>query len=126
MIRLEEIYQICPNNKFLLDNFLMYLEPVELIKMIWTCKYFENKKRLIYNIVTPIIYDILRKSHRDDYSYFHYKVSIELFNSFCRSYLPFKNYAEYSKVMTNIINHNTFLRKRFKLKNNQKIKMMGF
>jgi hypothetical protein len=126
MIGLEEIYQICPNNKFLLDNFLMYLEPLELIKMIYTCKYFETKKTLIYNIITPLVYDIMRQSHIDAYSYFHYKVSLKLFNACCMPYLPFQTYNEYSTVMSNIINNNAFIRKRFKIKHNQKVKMWSF
>lgn len=124
MIGLEEIYQMFPGNKFLLDSFLIYLEPLELIKMIWTCKYFYQKKRLIYNIITPIVYDIMRQSsYIDAYSYFHYQMSLKMFNIFVKSYLPFNNYHEYSKVMTNIINHNTIIRKRFKIKKNQTIIM---
>lgn len=126
MIGLEEIYQMFPGNKFLLERFLLYLDPLELIKMVWTCKYFKQRKRLIYNIITPVVYDIMRQSsYIDAYSYYHYKMSLKTFNAFITMYLPFKTYDEYIKVMSNIINYNKIIRKRFKIKQNQKVMIQG-
>lgn len=126
MISLDEICQLCPNNKFVLENLLLYLDTVSLIELIKTCSYFEKRKRLIYNIITPLVYDIIRFTYMDTFQQFHYKLSLKHFRSIkILTYLPFDNYTDYSTTMSNIINNNNFIRKRFKIEKEQKIIMNG-
>lgn len=126
MISLDEICQLCPNNKFVLENLLLYLDTVSLIELIKTCSYFKKRKRLIYNIITPLVYDIIRFTYMDTFQQFHYKLSLKHFRSIkILTYLPFDNYTDYSTTMSNIINNNNFIRKRFKIEKEQKIIMNG-